>query len=219
MDVRLAGFHPVDLQVRETKPVGELLPGQPLGDSNLLDSTSYQRWRIGHPSHLSDSDMARKLLSAPHRQARVNVGEVAAHTHDLSFAECERWVTELGLGWEDFLTQAKVGSDQYVLKQRWNAGSAPRDRQKVRDTLERLEAKRREPTVTGTVIAQLEEWNRLGRDLAGSPQHLAVEIARVRPIAEAAAARARAVEQLDDANATLAGALGSVTPTPRKSRR
>lgn len=142
---------------------------------------------------------------------------MARWTHDLSYEECEAWMLDLGLDWDDLRRIAVVKSTQYVLKNRW--GAAKRDRPKLRDALERAEVKRKEPTATGAIVASMEEWNRVGETLAKQPELLAAELARVKQIAAGVEKAQAAKLMLAEANETIANALGSVTPAPKKPRK
>lgn len=138
-------------------------------------------------------------------------------THELSYEECEAWRLDLKIDWDDLREEAHVKSTQYVLKNRWDA--AKRDRPKLREVLERAEMKRSARTPTGAVVAAMEEWNRVGELLAKQPALLTAELARVKALAASVQKAETAKLQLAEANESIASALGSVTPPPKKPRK
>jgi hypothetical protein len=227
-DVRDASLDSIDLEVGCVQPVGQVLATESFGFTDFPNPTSHERWRLSsHILDLSDPDRRFNHQSGSDSEPGDIARAVERRAHDLSFEECEQWARELGyvdgdkVDWGSLLREAGVKSTQYVLKSRWEEGGAPRDRLKIRETLERAETKRRERTPAGARILGLERWQQIGRDLSTDPNRFALHLHRLEPIARAAReaydARVTAAEKDAELQALEAGFQ---SPTPgRKDRR
>lgn len=136
--------------------------------------------------------------------------------HDLSYEECDAWRSALGLDWDVLLRKSDVKSHKDVIKARWLDGAAPKDRAKIRATLEEHEKKRRTPI--GAAILGLEEWFRIGEALAQEPEVFLEQLERLKPLAEAAANAAAAKRRARETEAAMA-VLRFSTPEPKKPRK
>lgn len=139
---------------------------------------------------------------------------------DLSRKEVEAWIVRLELDndgkpdWKRVASKAGLGETQgYVVSSRW--GTNRFQMQKVIAFLQRLEDKRKEPTETGALVAMLDDWNRIGRELANEPERLKKEIERLAPIAAVAQQKADAKETIARADKVLL----SPFPEPGKPRK
>jgi hypothetical protein len=188
-DLGDASLDSVDLEIRDVEQVGEFLTAELLGLANLLDSASNKRRLGSHEPHLSETDRLRKRLSAQDVEAGDTVRDVKRTAHDLTFEECERWMSAVGYSddgrpdWARLLREARVKSHKDTIKNRWLKGQAQRDRLKIRARLEEAERRRSRPSDFGGAIMALEEWQEIGARIAAQPEVFHKVFARVRDLA------------------------------------
>lgn len=220
--MRDPSLDPVNLEIGRAEAVSEILAAQLLGDPDLLDPPSYGRRRLRcHPSDISESDTPSNSQSTCDTEARDSLGIVERQVSDLSFEEAEAWMRDLGYmsgnkpDWKRLLQEAQVKSTQYVLKDRWGKGQAPKDRQKVMQVLERAEQKRKERTPVGLRVLGIDEWTQLGAEISVDPDVFARELARLRALAGQVKKAHAARRALAEANAEIErsmSAFTSITP-------
>lgn len=134
--------------------------------------------------------------------------------HDFSYDECEAWMGELGVTWEKLIKAGAIGKTmRYNVKSRW--GENTEQMGAIYDELMAAEMKRAEHTDIGAQMLALEEWGRIGRMLYARPDRFKEEVARLRPIAEAAR---HAAELQRDAERAQS-AFENLTAAPKKPRK
>lgn len=218
---------PVDLEVGDTELVGEILPAHPSRLADFPDPACDDRLRFGsgHVPDLSNLDRQRKALSVHERQGGDTVCLVARTVLDLTYEECSRWLLDLGFkrddgepDWDRLLKRAKVGTHKDTVKNRWKRWGAPKDRAKIRTTLELLEDEKG-GTPYGAAVRKFEEWLDLGRALAlkrtAAFEGQLVELREVISAVDLVQSRAEAetkILQLEEL------ALRSITPVPKQDR-
>jgi hypothetical protein len=137
--------------------------------------------------------------------------------HDLTYDECDAWRGALRLEWDVLLKLAGVKSHKDTIKNRWNKGEAPKDRAKIRATLEHVEQKKG-TTPIGATILGLEDWLSIGESLAKKPEIFLKHLEQLREIARTIE-KAVAVDKAKAESDAAMIALASITPAPSGKRK
>lgn len=142
--------------------------------------------------------------------------------HELTLADCEAWM--LGLDYEingkpDWLGMLKDAGVEanaenlHNFRSRWRKNGGKRNRAKVRAFFEAEERKRRTPTRFGVVMSALDDWQRLGDELAQRPalflavkghvDRMLADLRAIAPTSPEARARAEATARIEAIEAGL----------------
>lgn len=137
--------------------------------------------------------------------------------YDLSWDDSDAWIRDHDLGWKRFLKKAAVGTDKDTVKNRWNVNLGQGTKDKIRATLEAMEAEK--PTPTGRRIHGLEEWIAIGEVLSREPEIFEAQLALLRRIAEPLRARQELAKRKAELDAEIASHMPALATPTAKTRK